>query len=226
MVGSTGAMDNRVRLNERTGRSVSVRVGLFVAVAAIGGPAFAIGYGWTNWIVPYWLGMWLVGWLSNTLSVTEWTIADHELRRRRWFSPPGRTPRTVIELGPEVEIVHESWGRWRIRPSGFAINIQPRQTSRLVRAMERAGVRVTDWRGDWTRRHRLVNAIGVLAMCGGAIAVVAAAAFAPLRPENPVGLMAWLACVGVLVVAMAVDFLPWKLNGHGADGGGPLWSAN
>jgi hypothetical protein len=171
------------------------------------------------------LSVWLVGWLANTFAATEWTIEGHELRRRRWLSRPGRNPRQVMELGPQVEIVHESWGRWRIRPYGFAIDVRPSQTSRLVEAMERAGVRVTDWRGDWTRRHRLLNAIGLLAMPGGLVAVFAAAAFAPLRPESPIGLIAWLACVGALVVGIAIDFLPWKLQSSRADGGGPRWSA-
>jgi hypothetical protein len=218
-------MDNQVRLNERTGRSVSARVGVYFAVAAVGGSAFAVGYGLTNWIVAYWFSLWLVGWLSNSLGVTEWTIADHELSRRRWLSRPGRTPRTVMELGPQVEIVHESWGRWRMRPSGFAIDIQPWQTSHLVGAMERAGVRVTDWRGDWARRHGLLNAIGVLALCGDFIALFVAAAFAPLRPESPLGLIAWLACVGALLLGLAIDFLPWTLQSSSADGGGPRWSA-
>jgi len=224
MIDSTGAINDQARLNERTGRAVSARVGLFVAVAAVGGPAFAIGYGWTNWIVPYWLGVWLVGWLSNTLALTEWTVAGHELRRRRWLSRPGRKPRAVVELGPQVEIVHESWGRWRMKPSGFAIDIQPWQTSHLVGAMERAGVRVTDWRGDWARRHGLLNATGVLALCGGLVAVFVAAAFAPLRPESPLSPIAWLACLGALLAAMAINYLPWKVHSSGADGGDPLWS--
>jgi hypothetical protein len=90
-----------------------------------------------------------------------------------------------------------------MKPSGFAIDIQPWQTSHLVGAMER---------------------VGVLALCGGLVAVFVAAAFAPLRPESPLSPIAWLACLGALLAAMAINYLPWKVHGSGADGGDPLWS--
>ena len=212
MIGSTGVTDQRVRLNERTGRAVLRRLGWFAAVACAGGLAFALGYGWPSWALAYWSMVWLVGWLANTLAASEWTIEGGELRRRRWLSWPGSKPSPVMPLGPQVEIFHESWGRWRIWPGGFAIDVQPWQTSRLVGVMERAGIRVDDWRGAWARRHRLLNAFGVLVLCGGAVAVFVAAALAPLRPGNVVGAVAFSACVGALVLGLAIDYLPWSMR--------------
>ena len=84
--------------------------------------------------------------------------------------------------------------------------------------MEHAEVHITDWRGDWARRHGLLNAIGVLAMCGGFIAVFVAAALAPLRPESPLGPMVFLSCLGALLLGLAIDSLPWKVRSFGADG--------
>jgi len=74
----------------------------------------------------------------------------------------GREPSTVMELGPQLEIVHETRSGWRIRPYGPTIYVPFRRTTPLAGAMERAGVRVVDWRGDWARRHRLLDRLGAL----------------------------------------------------------------
>jgi len=197
-------------------------VGWYVAVAGVGGLAFALGYGWPNWMLAYWLSLWLVGWLSNTLAATEWTVAGRELCRRRWFSWPGSEPSAVMELGPQVECVHVAWSRWRIWPGGYAFDVEPWQTSRFVGAMERADVRVNDWRGDWSQRHRLLNAFGVLGYCGGAIAIIVVIALGGLRPGGVVSFVAYGASVGALVLGLAIDFLPWKMRRPEAqDAGGP-----
>jgi len=114
MIDSTDTTDQSVRFNERTGRAVLRRVGWYAAVACAGGIAFAMGYGWANWLLAYWFFLCLVGWLSNTLKATEWTVAGRELGRRGWLSWPGRKPSKVMDLGPDVEAVHETRYLWRI----------------------------------------------------------------------------------------------------------------
>ncbi len=219
MIGSADIADGKdqpaafpAKFNERTGRAILIRVGWYVAVGCLGELAFAIGYGWSAWILAYYPLLWLVGWLSNTLSLTEWSVDGRELSRRRWFCRPGSVPSAVIELGPRVECVHVAWSRWRIWPGGYAIDVPPWQASRLVEALASAGVRVDDWRGDWSRRHRLVQAIGMLAYCGGAVGVFAAIALAPLRPASAYGLAAIGTAVGAFCVGLAIDFLPWTLR--------------
>jgi len=212
MSGWTGARDDRVRFNERTGPAALRRAGWFAAVACLGGLAFAVGSGWSSWAVAYWLSIWLVGWLANTLATTEWTIEGRELRRRRWLSRLGSEPSFVMELGPQVEIVHEMWGRWRIRPGRYTIDVQPWQASRLIRAMEASSVRVDDWHRAWTRRHRLLFAVSLLALYGGGVAVFAAMAFAPMRPGSALGYAAFFASLGVMSLGLAIAFLPWGMQ--------------
>ena len=122
-----------------------------------------------------------------------------------------------MALGPEVEIVHESAGRWRIWPSGAAIDVEPWRTTLLVGAMQRAGVRINDWRGKWARRHRVLNALGIVALGVSAIAIVVAIALVPLRPGSIGGAIAFaeLFLLGVflgLVLYMAMNFLPWTMS--------------
>ena len=213
MVGSGGTDNQPVRLNERTRPAVLLRVGFYAAVACLGEIAFAIGYGWPSLLMIYWPTLWLVGWLANTLSATEWTVTGSELRRRRWLSRPGSKPSAAMPLGPQVEIVHESWSRWRVRPYGLVIAVQPWHNRRLVDAMERADVGVNDWRGEWTRRNRLLNDLGLLVMWGAAPALAfVVGALAPLKPDSVVGAMAFLALVGALVLGLAIDILPWTLR--------------
>ena len=91
--------------------------------------------------------------------------------------------------------------------------------------MERADVRVTDWRGDWVRHHRLLNAIGVLACAAASLPVFVTAAFTPMRPESSLGPMVFLSCLGALLLGLAINYLPWKLRSSGADGGEQRWPA-
>lgn len=212
MIGSTGAVGDSVRLNERTGGAILRRMALYAAVACAGGLAFALGSGLSSWAVAYWLFLWLVGWLANTLGTTEWTIAGRELRRRRWLSKRGSKPSLVTELGPQVEIVHESWGRWRIWPGGMAIDVQPWLASRFVGAMRGADVGIDDWRGTWTSQHRLLNAAGLLVLYGGAAALLLGMAFAPLRPGSAVGFVAFYASVSAMLVGLAINLLPWRMR--------------
>jgi uncharacterized RDD family membrane protein YckC len=223
--GTAGTADQPVRFNGRTGLAISRRVGWYAAVVCVGGLAFAIGYGWPSWVLAYWLFFWLVGWLSNTLAMTEWTIAGHELRRRRWFSRPGSKLSTPMELGPQVECVHVAWSRWRIWPGGYAIDVQPWQARRLVGAMERAGIRVNDWRGDWARRHRLLNTFGVLGYCGGAVAIVVVIALGGLKPGSGVSFFLYFAAIGALCLGLAIDYLPWSMRKPSAQDGWPPLSA-
>jgi hypothetical protein len=117
MSDSTDATDQPIRFNERTGRAILRRLGWYVAVLCVGEIAFALGRFETNWMYAYWAALWLVGWLSNTLAMTEWTITGHELRRRRWFSRPGSKASEPIALGPQFECVRVSWFGWRFCPS-------------------------------------------------------------------------------------------------------------
>jgi uncharacterized RDD family membrane protein YckC len=177
-----------------------------------------MGYGWASWLPAYYLFVSLVGWLSNTLKATEWTVAGRELGCRSWHSWPGRKPSKVMDLGPDVEAVHETTYRWRVWPN--AIFVAPWQARRLVEAMERADVRVIDWRGDWARRHRLLNGFGVFAYYGGAVGVFVAIALLPLpRPGSGAGTGAFLAPVGAVVLCLAafalgwaIDYLPWSMR--------------
>ncbi len=227
MIDSRGSSDEPVRFNERTGRAVLARVGWYVAVACAGGVAFARVFGWSNWGL-YWLFPWFVGWLSSTLKATEWTIAGHELRRRRWLSRPGSEPSTVMDLGPDVKAVHETRYRWRVWPN--VIFVAPWQARRLVEAMERADVRVNDWRGDWARRHRLLDTFGLFTYYGGAVGVFVALALLPLpRPGSGAGAGAFLApvgavaiCLAAVVLGLAIDYLPWSIREPSArDAGWP-----
>lgn len=204
--------DRPVRLNERTRRAVLVRVGMFAGVACAGEIAFAIGYGWPSFVVAYWPILWLVGWSSNTFSATEWTVAGGELYRRRWLSRPGSAPSAVIALGPQIEIVHETSSRWRIRQSGSVMTVQPWRTRGLLDLMQGANVRVDDWRGNWARRHRLIDALEALSYGGAAVVALPVIALAPLKPDSAVGTAAFSALVGLLVLAFAIDFLPWSFR--------------
>jgi hypothetical protein len=184
-----------------------------------------MGYGWANWLPAYWLFLSLVGWISRTRAATEWTIAGHELRRRGWLSRPGTEPSKGMVLGPDVEAVHETGYRWRIWPN--AIFVAPWQARRLVEAMGRADVRVDDWRGAWVDRHPLVNALGVLAYYGGAVALFVAIALLPLpRPGSGADAGAFLApvgsmvlCLAAVVLGLAIDYLPWSMRKSPAQDG-------
>ena len=221
MINSGGATSQPVRFNERTGRAVARRLGWYIVVAGAGGIAFTRDFGWPSAGLAYWLFVWSAGWLSNTLAITEWTIAGRELRRRRWISWPGSKPSKVMDLGPEIEAVRETTYRWRVWPN--AVCVAPWQARHLVDAMQRADVRVNDWRGDWAHRHRLLNAVGVLAYCGGAAAIFAALALLPQPGSDagafmaPVG--AVVLCLAAFVLGWAIEYLPWSMRKPSAQDG-------
>jgi hypothetical protein len=225
VIDSSSSTYQPVRFNERTWRALVRRVAWFAAVAFIGGIAFARGIGWSSWGLYYWLFLWFVGWLSNTLAATEWTIAGRELGRRRWLSRPGSKPSKLMELGRDVQAVHETRYRWRVWPN--AIFVAPWQSGRLVEALERADVHVDDWRADWAHRHRLLNRFGVIAYYGGAVAVLLALALVPLpQPGSGTSTGAFLAPVGAvvlglaaLVLGFAIDYLPWRTRKPSAQEG-------
>lgn len=211
MLDARGGAVLPVRLNERTGRAIFMRSIWFAAVATGGAIAFAIGYGPASFGLLYWLFLWLVGWSVQFGAAKEWTVDGRQLMCRRWRSRPGSEPTPVLELGPGVEVVHETWGRWRVWPGGFTMEIQPWASARLVAAVNGSGVRVEDWRGEWTRRHRLLDAAGLLAYYGGAIAVFAAVAFAPVGTGSAFGFAAILMALGLFLVGLAANFLPWRM---------------
>jgi len=141
VIDSTSTTCRPARFNERTVRAVARRVGWYIVVACAGTIAFARDFGWPNPGLAYWLFLWFVGWLSNTLAITEWTIAGHELSSRRWFSWPSSKASKIMDLGPDVEAVHETRHRWRVWPN--SIVVEPWRAGRLVEAMEQADVRIT-----------------------------------------------------------------------------------
>jgi hypothetical protein len=102
--------------------------------------------------------------------------------------------------------------RLALLPFGFVITVQPWQTARLVEAMERAGVHLDNWRANWSRQHRLVDAIGVLGYVGGGVAIAAVIAMGGLRPGGVGGFVTYGAAIGGFCVGLAIDYLPWKLR--------------
>jgi hypothetical protein len=149
---------------------------------------------------------------------TEWTIAEHELRRRRWLSRPGSELSIVMALGPQVEMVHESRLLWRLVPNGPALGAQPWQADHVVEAMERAGVRITDWRGDWARRHRRLDTLGLLLFYGGLAGCIVMPAFRAQWPGE-VTATAGLVCAGAAFLGLAIDWLPWTMRNSSDRGG-------
>jgi hypothetical protein len=77
--------------------------------------------------------------------------------------------------------------------------------------MERAGVRVIDWRGDWARRHRLLDRLGVPITLVGSVGLLVTAAQGPLRA---VGFASYCVFWGALMLGFAIDFLPWRMRKH------------
>ncbi len=214
MIDSTSTTCRPARFNERTVRAVARRVGWYIVVACAGTIAFARDFGWPNPGLAYWLFLWFVGWLSNTLAITEWTIAGHELSSRRWFSWPSSKASKIMDLGPDVEAVHETRHRWRVWPN--SIVVEPWRAGRLVEAMEQADVRINDWRAGWTRRHQLLNAVGMLAYYGGAVAIFFALALLP-RPGSVTGaflapVAAVVLCLAAFALGLAIEYLPWSMR--------------
>src|ERR1035437_1140997 len=218
---SRSATDQPVRFNGRTWRGVLAQTGVIAAVACLLDLEFALGLGWSDWALAVVPIVFLVLLLFMLAGTTEWTIAGHELLRRGWLSRPGREPSLVMELGPQVQIVHESRLVWRVRPNGLALGGW--QAGRLIGAMERAGVRVNDWRGDWARRHRLLDALGGLALYGGLAGIIVM----PMLGSHwsLFRAAAGFAWSGAAFLGLAIDYLPWNMRKTAAHDGWPPLSA-
>ncbi len=213
---SEGATDQPVRVGARTWRGVLGLLG--VGAVATGVLAFVLarsliaqGFDWVDPVMLIPIPFVIAAGLVMVGTITEWTIANHELRRRGWLSRPGRNPSPVVELGPHLGIVHETRTGWRIQPYGPAIYVAPAQAASLIGAMERAGVRVIDWRGDWARRHRLLDRLGVPITLVGSVGLLVTAAQGPLRA---VGFASYCVFWGALMLGFAIDFLPWRMRKH------------
>jgi hypothetical protein len=207
----SGQVSNQpVRVNARTRRSFLISTALMAAIACMLDLAFALGSGWDGW----WLATWPVGmlvlWLIGLGTATEWTAAGGELRRRGWLSRPGREPTAVMALGPQVEIVHDSRTRWRIQPFGPSIWTRGREAAPLAAALESAGVRVVDWRRDWARRHRLLDALGVLFQFGTGVGGLAVVLVIATGQQVPMPL--YLPFMASIWLYLGFDYLPWMIR--------------
>jgi len=226
---SGGASDQPIRVNARTTGSFLVRVGMAAALA---------GWMLIFWSVPhagpFWsdqgsgrsaleLAVWGAIFFLVTSSVllkrtTEWTFTADELRRRSWFSRPRSRSVVVMAFGPDAEIVHESRDRWRVWPSGAAIDVWPGQTALFVRAMKRSNVRVDDFRGEWERRHRGLNVFAMVLYWGAVAALLATPALG-IALGSGLPLTPILAAGGAIVLGQAIDRLPYKASVPSAQNG-------
>lgn len=211
VIDSIGTTDGPFRWGARTWRVVLAQAGVVSAGACAVALVFALAFGWSEWAVAIGFIFFVAIWLLLVALSTEWSIADHELRRLRWLSRPGREPSVVMALGPQVELVHQSRLLWRLAPNGPALGGQPWQMHRLIEAMERTGVRINDWRGDWARRHRVLDVLGLVTLWGGLAGIIVMPA---LRAAWPGSLTAWagLACSVAVFVGLAIDWLPWSMR--------------
>ena len=218
MMASTDATEQPVRFNGRTGRGVLAWIGLgvlaFCALELVGARLLiAQGFDWVDPVLLIPVPVFIAVGLVIVGTVREWTIAGYELRGRGWLSRPGRNPSPVMELGPHLEIVHETRTGWRIQPYGPAIYVARGQAASLIGAMERAGVRVIDWRGDWARRHRLLDRLGVLIGLVGGVGLLVTVA---QGHQGALGFAAYCVFWGALMLGFAIDFLPWRMRRHSA----------
>jgi hypothetical protein len=215
---SRGASDQPLRVNARTWLGVLAEMGLAAALAGwmvVFGSVPHAGWLWSlqgsdrfAWELFTWASSFLVIWRVILGRTIEWTVADGELRRRRWLSRPGSRPSAVIPLGPGSEIVHETRSRWRVWPDGSEILVWPGQTSQLTRAMRRAGVRVDDFRGDWEREHRGLNSLARLAYRAGVVAFLAAPAVG-IALDTGLPLLMLVAAGVAASVGQSIDRQPW-----------------
>jgi hypothetical protein len=218
---SSGFADQPVRLNQRSRRGVLAWIGLGVFAVCLleflgARSLIAQGFDWVDPVLLIPIPVFIAVGLVSVGTVREWTIAGYELRGRGWLSRPGRNPSPVMELGPHLEIVHETRSGWRIRPYGPTIYVARGQASSLIGAMERAGVRVIDWRGDWARRHRLLDRLGLPITLVGSVGLLVTAAQGPLRA---LGFASYCVFWGALMLGFAIDFLPWRMRKHSAQVG-------
>jgi hypothetical protein len=157
--------------------------------------------------------IWLSGWIAIWLPTTEWTVQGRQLFLRDWITRPGSPRSSVMELGPQLEIVHERHGLWRIRPDGPQIFLWPGQASTLTLVMRCAGVRVTDFHGEWEGRHRVIHALGLLAPLGG---IAALGAVLAIGLGAPIGDLAFASFIATALLSFAIDGLPWTTRGRAA----------
>jgi uncharacterized RDD family membrane protein YckC len=222
VIESKGFADQPVSVNQRARRGVLVRLGLGVLAVCVlefvgARSLIAQGFDWVDPVLLIPIPVLIVIGLVMVGTVTEWTVAGHELRRRNWLSRPGSEPSPVMELGPHLVIVHETRTGWRIRPYGPAIYVARGHATSLTGAMERAGVCVIDWRGDWERRHRLLDRLGLLITLVGAVGMLVTVAQGPL---HAVGIAAFWASWSAMMLGFLIDFLPWRMRGPLAQGAG------
>jgi uncharacterized RDD family membrane protein YckC len=208
VIDSRADADQPVSVGARTRRGVLARLGFVAVAACLLDLEFALGLGSSDWALVVGPIVFIVLSLLMLAGTAELTIAGHELRRRGWLSRPGREPSLVMELGPQVQIVHESRLVWRVRPNGLSLGAW--QARGLSGAMERAEVRVNDWRGDWARRHRLLDILGVLAIYGGLAGIIAM----PILGSQGSLFRAAAAftCSGAIFLGLAIDYLPWSMR--------------
>jgi hypothetical protein len=216
---SGSATGQPFRVNARTGQGVVAQAALAAVFACWiellwSVPHFGLlssdqGSGWQFLDLAIWPFIFLVLWRVVLGRTIEWTVVGRELRRRSWTSMPGRAPATVMKLGPEADIQHQTRDRWLVWPDGIAIDLWPRQTANLVRGMHQAGVRVDDFRGDWERLHPRLNTLAVVASWVGLAMLLATPAVAiPLGSGLPVTPI--LAGAAALGLGMWIDRQPWK----------------
>jgi hypothetical protein len=212
---STETGGTPVRLNERTRQAILTQVGLVAGAAGLLTAALYVEYGWDGWALAI-PPIALIAILTPLLGFgTEWTIGGGELKSRRWYSRPGCEPATVMPLGPQIEIVHETRYRWRIRPYGPDMSVRPRQARSLTNAMEHAGFRVS----EWASRHRLLDLAGRLIQFGVAAGMFVAIALG--GPMRPAGFVMFWGSMAAMYSGLAIDYLPWSR--HGAPKSPPYW---
>jgi uncharacterized RDD family membrane protein YckC len=207
VIDSRADADQPVSVGARTRRGVLARLGLVAVAACLLDLGLALGLGSSDWTLVVGLIVFIVLSLLMLAGTAEWTVAGHELRRRGWLSRPGCEPSLVMELGPQVQIVHESRLVWRVRPNGLSLGGW--QARGLSGAMERAGVRVNDWRGDWARRHRLLDTLGGVALYGGGAGLIV---MPILGSQWSLFRAAAFTCSGAVFLGLAIDYLPWSMR--------------
>src|ERR1035437_8486275 len=216
VIDSRADPDQAGGVGARTRRGVRARLGFVAVPACLLDLEFALGLGLSDWALTVGPIVFIVLLFLMLAGTAEWTVAGHELRRRGWLSRPGREPSLVMELGPQVQIVHESRLVWRVRPNGLSLGAW--QVRGLSGAMERAGVRVNDWRGDWARRHRLLDILGGLALYGGLAGIIV---MPILGSQWSLFRAAAFTCSGAIFLGLAIDYLPWSMRKTPAHDGWP-----
>ena len=210
MTAPTNAAASRVRFNARTWRGVLALAGLFAAVAGLSDISFVLGHQWSGWLLATGPVVGLVASLLVLSFTVEFTVDGSTLLRRPWLSRPGSEPTVVMELGPHLEIVHESRYHWRLLPDGPALDAYPWRSAALAAAMERAGVGVANPRREWERSHRSLATAGALApfvALGGLFASTSLGLEVPFSSA----VVAAFACL--VLLGAAVDRMPARPQG-------------